>query len=406
MSAFKIRDFRQLTQARFLYTLGYQTQSVVMGWRIYQIMKAPIYLGYIGLAEAFPAISIAFFSGYIVDRSNPLKIYKNILFLQMVSVMILLAEAYNYLGGDPHQRLVWIYLAGFVTGVGRGFSSPALNALVPQVVPRNILVQSSTWITSAFQISTVVGPALGGFMYAWGGPRAPYWFVTVSLVLSMVSLLMIRLVPQIHPSGAEPMMQRLTSGIRFVFASQFLLSAASLDMFAVFFGGATALLPIFASEILKTGPSGLGILRASPSFGALIVSAYLIRRPPGAGAGKILLGVVAGFGLCMIGFALSTQFWVACAFLAVSGALDSVSMVVRGAIVQLASPDHMRGRVAAVNSIFIGSSNEIGAFESGVAAKFLGTVPSVVFGGCMTLLTVLITAWRATKLRELELSKL
>lgn len=403
-SAFAHRDFRLVTLGRFLFGLAVQIQAVVIGWQVYEIKRDPLFLGLIGLTEAVPAISVALVSGYIVDRANPLKIYQAVIGLSLLSAMLLLGA-----GGS----LGWIYVGAFLTGVARGFASPALYSLVPQLIPREILHTSSAWITSAFHIAAVSGPAIGGLMYAWKGPSLSYLIVAVMLALAFFSLRLLtpRTFHRASESGqfgeeSEPLFGRITSGIRFVFGHELLLSALALDMFAVLFGGVTAILPIFAAEILYVGPTGLGILRAAPSAGALLTSIFLIRFPVSRSAGRILLAAVAGFGFCMIAFAFSREFWLSVMLLALSGALDSVSMVIRGAVVQLSSPDAMRGRVAAVNSIFIGSSNEIGAFESGVAAKLLGPETSVVFGGAMTLLVVLITARLAPKLREMDLSKI
>ncbi|MCM2277636.1 MAG: MFS transporter [Oligoflexia bacterium] len=406
-SAFAIPDFRVLAQARFLFTFSVQIQAVVMGWQMYAIRKDPLYLGLIGLSEAVPALALALVSGYIVDRSSPLKVYRWVMALSLLSAALLLVVSSGLLGNDPGVAVQAIFAAAIITGTARGFAGPSMTALVPQLVPREILHVSAAWITSTFQIAAVTGPAAGGLLYSWKGATAPYLLECFMLLAGQLCLLRIRHRCPVNPAPAtEPVWERLTSGIRFVFRHELLLAALSLDMFAVLFGGVTALLPIFASEVLRIGPEGLGLLRASPSAGALVMSAVLIRFPVSRGAGRLLLGVVTGFGFCMIGFALSRSLGLSVFFLALSGALDSVSMVIRGTIVQLCSPAEMRGRIGAVNSFFIGSSNEIGAFESGVAAKLLGTVPSVIFGGCMTLLTVAIVAWRAPRLRRVDLAKL
>ena len=404
-SAFRIRDFRLITQARFLFSFSTQLQSVVMGWQMYEIKHDPLYLGLIGLAEAVPAITLALISGWVVDRSNPLKIYKAVIRLSFLSAFILFLVSFLPMEGD--RRVPWIYAAALITGTARGFSSPALFSLVPQLVPREILKISSAWITSAFQVASVTGPAVGGILYAWRGPITPYGVDCVMMLGALFSLSMVKLKPKVNPPSARiPVLESVTSGMRFVFGHSLLLAALAMDMFAVLFGGVEAILPIFAAEILNVGPIGLGILRAAPAAGALIGSACLIIFPITRHAGKVMLWVVAGFGFCMLGFAVSKVFWLSVLLLAASGGLDSVSMVIRVAIVQLCSPDEMRGRVAAVNSIFIGSSNEIGAFESGLAAKFMGTVPSVLFGGCITLLTVLVAALCAPELRRMNLDDL
>jgi MFS family permease len=404
-SALSSPDFRRLTLARFLLTFALQVQTLVMAWQVYSIKHDPLFLGLIGLFEAVPAISLALFAGDVIDRSDPLKAYKNVIRGCFASALLLFVVSSSVPAGD---RVPWIYLAAFIAGCARGFSQPAMYSLVPQMIPRESLAVSSAWITAAFQTASVVGPGLGGVLFAWKGERLPYGLDLALIVGAMASAAAIRLRPKPAPSGppGETAFQRATSGLRFVFADGILLPALALDMFAVLFGGVEAILPIFAGDILKIGAAGLGLLQASPSIGALIGSALMIRFPVNRRAGRILLTVVTGFGVCIIAFALSRTVWLSLLLLGLAGALDSVSMVIRGAIVQISSPDHMRGRVAAVNSIFIGTSNEIGAFESGAAAKLLGTVPSVVAGGCLTLVTVAAAALFAPKLREMDLDRI
>jgi MFS family permease len=407
-SALAHPDFRRLTAARFLLTFAIQVQTLVMAWQVYSIKHDPLYLGLIGLFEAVPAISLALYSGDVVDRSNPLTVYKNVIRGCFVSALTLFVVSLPAAGINGGARVAWIYAAAFITGCARGFNQPATYSLIPQMIPRESLNVSSAWITSAFQMASVIGPGMGGLLFAWKGELLPYGFDLALLLGAMACAALIRLRPKPAPSGppGETAFRRATSGLRFVFGDSILLPALALDMFAVLFGGVEAILPIFAGDILKIGAAGLGLLQASPSIGALIGSALMIRFPVNRRAGRILLGVVTGFGFCIIGFALSKTVWISLLLLGLAGALDSVSMVIRGAIVQISSPDHMRGRVAAVNSIFIGTSNEIGAFESGAAAKLLGTVPSVVAGGCLTLATVAAAALFAPQLREMDLDRL
>lgn len=406
------RDFFWVTLARFLFSFGVQIQSVVMGWQIYDLKRDPLYLGLIGLAEALPALSLALFAGYWVDQGNPHKIYRGVLVVSEVSALILLLVSLGILGGHKTSPVYWIYGAALITGLARSFAGPSLYSMIPKLIDRSSMSRSAAWITSAFQIASVSGPAMGGILYAWKGPQFAYGVDSLLICGAFVAVSCVKY--RFH-SGAsksniirlqESWGDRLTSGLRFVFATPLLLSAMALDMFAVLFGGATALFPIFARDILEIGPQGLGWLRAATPAGAIVMSVFLIRFPIRRGGGPLLLSVVAGYGLCMIGFGLSSTLTVALIFLALSGALDSVSMVIRSAIVQLSSPDEMRGRISAVNSIFIGSSNEIGAFESGVAAKLMGTVPSVVFGGCVTLLTVAFGALFVPALRRLDIAEL
>jgi hypothetical protein len=405
-SALASLDFRRLTVARFLMTFAIQVQTLVMAWQVYSIKHDPWFLGLIGMFEAVPAITLALFSGDIVDRSDPLKVYKNVILGCFASALLLFAVSSPAFKIAPGDRVAWIYLAAFITGCARGFAQPSMYSIVPQMLPREAMAVSSAWITAAFQTASVIGPGVGGVLFAWKGERLPYGLDLVLLAAAMAAASLIQLRPKPAPSGppGETAFRRATSGLRFVFNDGILLPALALDMFAVLFGGVEAILPIFAGDILKIGAAGLGLLQASPSIGALIGSALMIRFPVNRRAGHILLIVVTGFGFCIIGFALSTTVWISLLLLGLAGALDSVSMVIRGAIVQISSPAHMRGRVAAVNSIFIGTSNEIGAFESGAAAKLLGTVPSVVAGGCLTLATVAAAWLFAPKLREMDLS--
>jgi MFS family permease len=406
-SALSFPDFRKLVTARFLFSISVQMQAVVMGWLVFEIKRDPLYLGLIGLVEAVPALGLALYAGYLVDRSNPLRVYRNVLRVSFSSALLLFVVSWKSGEFSDSTRLMVIYGAAFLTGLARGFAAPSLYSLMPQMVPREALAVSSAWLTSAFQVAAISGPAIGGLLFAWGGGKLAFGIELVLLAASQTVLMLLTFQPKVNqPPAGESFQESLLSGLKYVFSHELLLSALALDMFAVLFGGATALLPIFASEILQVGPQGLGWLRAAPAVGALIMSVSLIRRPVGVHGGRILLACVAGYGLCIIGFGLSTSFWFSMGVLALSGALDSVSMVVRGAIVSLCSPDHMRGRIASVNSIFIGSSNELGAFESGVAARLLGTVPSVVFGGAMTLLVVSVTSKVAPRLRALDLRKL
>jgi MFS family permease len=292
------------------------------------------------------------------------------------------------------------YAIQALSGLGRALYRPASQALSTELLPREAYQNAATWRSSTFQMANVSGPALGGLLYGFGSARLAYSVEVLLLIVAITA--MSRIAPRPRTPVHVPILQSLGQGIAFVFSRRLVLSALSLDLFAVLFGGAVAVLPVFAADILKVGPQGLGLLRAAPALGSVAMGLWLAHHPPRKRAGMILLFCVAGFGLCWIGFALSAFFWVSMALLAASGALDSVSMVLRGTLVQLATPPEMMGRVQAVNGFFIGSSNELGAFESGLAARLLGVVPSVVFGGLMTLGVVGFTGWRVPELRKLE----
>jgi MFS family permease len=390
--------------ARFFFVFGVEIQAVLMGWQMYALTHDPLKLGLIGLAEALPALSLSLFAGLLVDRFNPFRFYQFMLMVSFSSIVI----------SSQADAPKMLYIAAMITGLARAFTGPSLNSFIPKIVPREELRRTSAYTSTAYKSATVIGPGIAGALLGIAGVKIPYILALCALVIGSISLFMIRFKYVKNPhfsqeknqSKTKSLTSELLLGLRYVFKHPLLISALSLDMFAVLFGGVTALLPVYAAEILKVGPSGLGWLRAAPAFGAIWMGLYLIKRPILDKAGSKLLMSVFGFGICILVFAVSRGFWLSMGVLAVSGALDSVSMVVRGAIVQLCSPEEMRGRIAAVNSIFIGSSNEIGEFESGVSAHLLGTVPSVIFGGCMTLITVGVVFWKAKELKDLDLRKL
>jgi MFS family permease len=299
-----------------------------------------------------------------------------------------------------------IYIVVAVSGIARAFIYPSTIALMAQMVPRQMYANSSTWNSTIWHIAAITGPAIGGLVYGFFGVRIAYSAVIFFMLFSILLLTFVKKYPVPPVTSEESLYQRLSSGIRFVFKNQILLGSMTLDMFAVLFGGAIAMLPIFAAEVLKVGPQGLGFLRSAPMVGAVIMSMLIAYRPALANAGKSLLTGVAGFGLCIILFALSKNFYLSFLLLMLSGLFDNISVIIRATAMQLITPDDMRGRVASVNSIFIGSSNEIGSFESGVAARIMGLIPSVIFGGGMTLLIVGVTARFAPLLRRLNLKEL
>ena len=399
-------DFKKLMLTRFLFSFATSMQAIVIGWQMYVLTHDPLHLGLLGLAEAIPAIGLSLYAGYIVDRSRPLFIYQNVLFGSFISALILLGSQFPHLNLSVHAQVVALFLSSFVTGTARGFSQPAIYAVVPRLVPREELTRASAWTTTAMQVARISGPGLGGLIFGWFGVAISAAVVSVTLVFGWLALFLIKQkVPPPEQKSVGKLKSELLSGLSFVFRNPILLPALSLDMLSVLFGGVEALLPIFA-DILGVGPKGLGILRASPAIGAVITSAWLSRVDYKKNAGAWLFTAVAGFGVCILIFGISTSFWISLAAITLSGAFDSVSMVIRGAAVQLSSPDHMRGRISAVNSIFIMSSNEIGEFESGVMAKLMGTVPSVVFGGVMCLLTVGVCYVFSPTLRKLNLETL
>ncbi|MBK6537450.1 MAG: MFS transporter [Ignavibacteria bacterium] len=402
-AALRFWEFRNFTIARLCITIASQMQAVIVGWQIYEITKDPFSLGLIGLAEAIPSISVLLFAGHITDISDRKKIVLySVLLMSFCSLMLLLITS-DLIHSLSTNKLILIYSVIFLSGIGRGFSAPSFFAFVSQLVPKEILPNAITWNTTTWQTGAVTGPAIGGLLYGFIGATNTFITIVIFWIISVFMILPIKNKPVPVIIGIQSLKEKLTAGLKFVFERKIVLGAISLDLFAVLFGGAVALLPIFAGEILFAGPEGLGILRAAPSIGAVIMAVTMTRRPFTKNAGKNLIISVFGFGLCIILFGISKNFYLSLIILALSGAFDSVSVVIRATIIQLMTPDNMKGRVSAVNSIFIGSSNEIGAFESGVAAKLLGTVPSVIFGGVMTILIVTVVTFAFPKLRRLKL---
>jgi MFS family permease len=403
----KNKEYLFFLATRVLLTIALQIQAVVVGWQLYKLTQDALSLGLIGLAEAIPAISIALYAGHKADISNKRNILlKSLVVMLACSAGLLLVTSDDFIIGIGSTYSVkCIYLFIFLSGFARGFFSPTAFAFLYQLVTKDQLAKAATLNSSAWQIAAIIGPAAGGVLYALVGITYTFTLVLVFAGLAMITLLCISSKPVNSSSNNESISQRLKEGIKYVFDNKVILSAISLDLFAVLFGGAVALLPIFADEILKVGPEGLGMLRAAPSLGASITMLWLSVRKEFAKPGIVLLWCVGAFGLCMIGFALSTSFYLSLLLLFLSGAFDSVSVVIRGVILQLETPDAMRGRVSAVNTMFIGSSNEIGAFESGLAARLLGIVPSVIFGGCMTLGIVAFASIKAQQLKNFSYQK-
>ncbi len=401
--ALRFWEFRNFTIARLCVTIASQMQAVIVGWQIYEITKDPLSLGLIGLAEAIPSISVLFFSGHVTDTNDRKKIVLASVFLMSVCSMLLLVIASGSMNLSDNMVVNGIYAVIFLSGIGRGFSAPSFFAFVSQLVPRDVLPNAITWNTTTWQTGAVSGPAIGGLLYGFFGATNTYVTIIIFWLIAVSLIIPIKRKPKPEAIDEQSLKEKLMAGLKFVFEKKIILGAISLDLFAVLFGGAVALLPIFAGEILEVGPEGLGALRAAPSVGAVIMAVYMTRRPLTKNAGRNLIIGVFGFGISIIIFGLSRNFYLSLAALLVSGAFDSVSVVIRATIIQLMTPDNMKGRVSAVNSIFIGSSNEIGAFESGVAAKLLGTVPSVIFGGAMTLLVVTIVSFVSPRLRKLKL---
>jgi len=401
-AALRDPDYRWFIHALGLVTLGLQMQGVVVGWQVYARTGDALALGLVGLSEALPFLALALFGGHAADRVSRLRICLGSIFSLALCSALLWGFSWHSQSG-PLAQAVWpIYGVIFLTGIVRAFYRPANTALGAELLPKALYANGASWRSSVFHTGMVVGPALGGLLYAWRGPVFAHGTVMTLLVLGLLAMLPIRHVPKPVPARQGSIRESLAEGLRFVFARKLLLGAISLDLFAVLFGGAVAVLPVFAKDVLRAGPQGLGALRAAPAVGSVVMALVLAHREPMRRAGRTLLLCVAGFGVAMVAFALSRSFLLSLLILAASGALDSVSVVLRATLVQTLTPDAMLGRVSSVNQIFIGSSNELGAFESGLAARLLGLVPSVVLGGCMTLLVVGVTAWKVPELRRMD----
>jgi MFS family permease len=406
-AALRIPDYRWFLGMRLMTTLSIQIMSVSVQYFVYDLTGDPLMLGFIGLAEALPAIGVSLYAGHIADKHNR----RNIL-IGCMTVLLCCSIGLFFLASNKELLHKGVLLTGiygiiFFTGLARGFFSPTNFAFLPQLVDRQILPNAISWNSSTWEIASISGLGIGGLLYGfWHGPMVAFGAMIVLSIIGLLCILQIASRPVPPADHTEPAVVRIREGLRFVFSSQMIISTIALDLFAVLFGGAVALLPIFAKDILKVGPEGLGVLRAAMSLGAITMALFIAHRPVGRNAGKLLLACVAGFGLCIIGFGFSTWFWLSFACLFLAGVLDEVSVFIRASLVQHLISDHMKGRVSSVNSIFITSSNEIGAFESGLTASFMGPVGSVVFGGCMTLLVVAVTWWRAPKLRELDFRNL
>jgi MFS family permease len=400
------RNFRLFLAYRFCITAAILMQSVIVGWQLYSITKNMLSLGMIGLSEVIPQVSIALIAGHYVDIWDRKKIIFRTTFLLLIGSMLLLATAIPGINSGFLAGTLPIFITVFLVGLVRGILMPAHTALLGQLVPRELLTGAATWGSTVWQIAAVAGPALGGLVYGFFGLLPAYILVFVFFLICITLMFFIQSPGKVvvaDSKSEDSIFVRIGEGIRYVFKNQVLLGAFALDMFAVLFGGAVAMLPVFASDILKVGPEGLGILRACPAVGAILMSVLLTFKPPVTRSGVLMLWSVAGFGVSMIVFALSENFYLSGACLLLSGVFDNVSVVVRSSILQLFASDEMKGRVAAVNSIFVGSSNELGAFESGAAASAMGLIPSVVFGGVMTLIVVAIAAKTAPGLRKLSL---
>lgn len=406
-AALRFREFNIFLLVRFAMVFAWSMQFVVIEWQVYSITKDPFSLGIIGLMEVIPAVSLALFAGHVVDQKEKKGLLlKCILGFSVISFGLFLITWPEVIGDWSQNTVLYtIYALVFLGGVVRSFIGPTIFSLFSLLVPKKIYPNAATWSSSVWQMGAVVGPAIAGFAINWIGVHWSMCFVFACSLVAFISLTQIPKKPILNTKIGEPIFKSLKEGLNFVFSTKIILGALTLDMFAVLFGGAVALLPVFAQDILKVGPEGFGVLRAAPAVGALIIMFTSAYFPLNKNAGYKLLGAIFAFGCCIILFGVSTWFWVSVIALFLSGITDGISMIIRQTILQLRTPDEMRGRVASVNSMFVGSSNELGAFESGLTAKLMGTVTAVIFGGSMTLITVVSTGALLPSLRKLDLRK-
>lgn len=406
-AALRFKEFNFFLLVRFAMVFAWSMQFIVIEWEVYSLTKDPLSLGIIGLMEIIPAVTMALFAGHFVDQKE-----KRNLLIKCILGFSVISLGLFFLTWDPivadwsTQKILYaVYALVFLGGIVRSFLGPTIFSLFALIIPKKVYANAATWSSSVWQFGGVMGPAVGGFAINWIGVHGSMFMIFALSLIALIVLFQIPKKPILNPNIGENIFKSLREGVRFVWNTKVILNALSLDMIAVLFGGAVALLPIYAQDILQVGPEGFGILRASPAVGALIMMFTSAYFPLTKNAGIKLLGAIFGFGICIIIFGVSTIFWVSAIALFLSGVLDGVSMIIRQTILQLKTPDAMRGRVASVNSMFVGSSNELGAFESGLTAKLMGTVTAVVFGGSMTLITVFITGAISPKFRKLDLQE-
>jgi len=401
---FSIRNFQHFIIGRFSFMMAMQMVSFAIAIYIYDLTGSKLSLGFLGLSEIIPAISLALYAGHVIDKSDK----RTLLFKHMCFYVLAVVGLGFIVSGYAHRHFsitfleCGIYFFIFLTGIFRAFVGPTQQSIIAQLVPKEQLANAISWGSVSGRSASVIGPILAGFMIDGFGMFGTFIIAFVMLLIAIVLVYIIPKLPVSNKNLGQRTWESVKDGIRYVWQTKTLLSALSLDMFAVFFGGVAALLPVFGKDILHLGATGISFLKAAEGVGSIIVLAFLTRFPLKNMQGKTMLISVIGFGFMMIVFAVSRNFWLSLTALFVAGLFDGISMLVRSTILQMFVPDEMRGRVSSVNSMFINSSNELGYFESGVAAQLLGTVPSVIFGGCMTILVVLVVSYKAPSLRKME----
>ncbi len=404
LAAVRIPEFKNLMIGRFTFIMALRMMSTLVAWWVYELTGDPFAIGLVGLSEVIPAISMALYSGHVIDLSEKRMLLLRGVFFYICTALILLFFSTAYITSHFSNQYITIgiYALIFCTGIIRSFTGPTFSAILANTVPRQYLQNATTWNQGSWLTASVIGHALGGILLAKIGITNTLITVSCLLVIAFVILTQLKPKPPMSTSSEKKTWESMKEGLRFVFKTKEILGAFTLDMFAVLFGGAVAMVPVYAKDILKAGPMGFGWLNAAIDIGAIFIVILLTVFPMKKAQGKKLFLAVAGFGVCIILFAMSRWYLLSFAALLIAGMLDGVSVVVRGTVMQLKTPDHMRGRVSSVGSMFINSSNELGQFESGLAARIMGVTPSVIFGGCMTLIVVIITWFKAPTLRKFE----
>jgi MFS family permease len=400
----RVPEYKNLILGRFFFIVGLRMMSTLVGWWIYELTNDPFAIGLIGLSEVIPALSMALYSGHVIDISEKRALLLKSVFGYILAAGFLLFLATPFVHAHIQKQYIIysIYAAIFCTGILRSFTGPNFTAMIATIVPRNYLQNATTWSQGSWLSASVTGHAMGGFMIALLGNMGTLVVVCFLLCIGFYILTKLKPKPAMKQLNEGRTWESVKEGLAFVFKTKELLAAFSLDMFAVLFGGAVAMVPVYARDILKIGPMGFGWLNGAADIGAITVVILLTLAPMKRKQGMKLFFAVGGFGLCIILFGVSKWFALSFAALLLAGMLDGISVVIRGTVMQLKTPDQMRGRVSSVSSMFINSSNELGQFESGVMSRLMGVVPSVVFGGCMTILVVIITWFKAPGLRKFE----
>ena len=403
LAVLKIPEFRNFILGRFVFIMGLRMMGTLVAWWMYELTGDAFYIGMIGLAEAVPAVGLSLYAGFIIDKSEKRKLLLRTVILYAVCVIILLGVSTNWFHGEFGNKLIiiFIYTVIFFTGAIRAFSGPSFGAIIASMVPRELLIYASQLSSTSWLVASITGHAMAGFLIVWLQVTGTFMVILTLILIGLFSLFKIKEKPA-SLTVEKKTLEAVGEGLKYVFKTKEVLAALSLDLFAVLFGGAVAMVPVYAKDILHVSPIGFGWLNAASDIGSICMVIALTLSPMKKKQGIKLLFAVAGFGICVIIFGISKWYWLSFVALMVSGLLDGVSVVVRSNIIQLKTPDELRGRVMSVNSMFINSSNEIGQFESGVAAKFMGAIPSVIFGGCMTLFIVITTWIKAPSLKKLE----